>query len=73
MSAVIQEVTLIAPDISCGHCVATVQKALGPLEGVTRVEASAETKHVVVDFDPTRITVDRLEAALDDAGYPVQK
>jgi copper chaperone len=73
MSAVTQEVTLVAPDISCGHCVATVQKALIPLEGVNRVEASVETKHVVVDFDPNRITIDRLEAALDDAGYPVQK
>jgi copper chaperone len=73
MSIATQEVTFVAPDISCGHCVATVQMALSPLEGVNRVEASAETKHVVVDFDPTRITIDRLEAALDDAGYPVQK
>jgi copper chaperone len=73
MSAVTQEVSLVAPDISCGHCVTTVQRALSPLEGVNRVEASAETKHVVVDFDPTRISIDRLEAALDDAGYPVQK
>jgi len=73
MSAVTQEVTLIAPDISCGHCVATVQKALSLLEGVNRVEASAETKQVIVDFDPSRISLDRLESALDDAGYPVQK
>ena len=73
MSISTQEITFVAPDISCGHCVATVEKALGPLEGVERVEASADTKHVVVDFDPTRISVDRLEAVLDDAGYPVQK
>jgi copper chaperone len=68
-----QEITFVAPDISCGHCVATVQKALSPLDGVERVEASAETKQVLVDFDPARISVDRLESALDDAGYPVQK
>ena len=73
MSSQTQEITFVAQDISCGHCVATVEKALGPLDGVQRVEASAETKHIVVDFDPARITVDRLEAVLDDAGYPVQK
>ncbi|MFL5759811.1 MAG: heavy-metal-associated domain-containing protein [Thermomicrobiales bacterium] len=73
MTAGTQEITLVAPDISCGHCVATVQKALEPLDGVQKVNASAETKQIVVDFDPNRISVDRLEAALDDAGYPVQK
>jgi copper chaperone len=73
MSTSTQEIMFVAPDISCGHCVATVEKALGPLDGVQRVEASADTKQVVVDFDPTLITIDRLESALDDAGYPVQK
>jgi copper chaperone len=73
MSSPTKEITFVAPDISCGHCVATVQKALGPLDGVQRVEANAQTKHVVVDFDPNLISIDRLETALDDAGYPVQK
>jgi copper chaperone len=73
MGSSTQEITFVAPDISCGHCVATVEKTLGPLDGVQRVQASAETKQVVVDFDPARVSVDRLEAVLDDAGYPVQK
>jgi copper chaperone len=73
MSSSTQEITFVAPDISCGHCVATVEKALGPLDGVQQVQANVDTKQVVVDFDPARISVDRLEAAMDDAGYPVQK
>ena len=73
MSARIEQATLTAPDISCGHCVATVKAAVGGLEGVSRVEADATTKRVDVAFDPSRVSLAQIEAALDDAGYPVQK
>lgn len=68
-----EQISLTVPDISCGHCVSTVQQAVGEVPGVESVTASAETKVVDVRFDPAQVTVDRLEAVLDDAGYPVQK
>ncbi len=71
MTANTQEITLTAPDISCGHCVATVQAAVGALDGVERVQADAETKRVEVAFDPARVSQPLIEAALDEAGYPV--
>ncbi len=37
MSSTIERATLTAPDISCSHCVATINKALGALDGVRRV------------------------------------
>ena len=43
-----KETRLKVPDMSCGHCVATVQRALEGLEGVERVEVSLETKGVVI-------------------------
>lgn len=73
MSSTIDQVTLTSPDISCGHCVATVQQAVGALAGVQRVEASAETKQVAVEFDPSRVSVTRIAEVLDEAGYPVQQ
>jgi copper ion binding protein len=73
MSSTLTEVTLTAPDISCGHCVATVKSAVGALAGVASVEASEATKQIDVSFDPNRVSLDQIEAALDDAGYPVQK
>ncbi len=72
MSIALNEVTFVAPDISCGHCVATVQSAVGALSGVARVEANPDTKQVEVSFDPSRVSIDQIEAALDEAGYPVQ-
>ena len=71
MAATIEHVTLTAPDISCGHCVATVKSAVGALAGVASVEADEATKRVEVDFDPSRVSQAQIEAALDEAGYPV--
>ncbi len=73
MSDTFQQVTLTAPDISCGHCVATVKEAVGSLDGVTSVDASEVTKQVAVSYDPTLVSMDRIEGALSEAGYPVQK
>jgi copper chaperone len=72
MSSTIERATLTAPDISCGHCVATVKEAIGGLAGVARVEADTTTKRVDVAFDPERVSLARIEAALDEAGYPAQ-
>jgi copper chaperone CopZ len=68
-----EHVTLIAPDISCGHCVSTVQQALEQHEGVNRVMANAETKFVDVDFDPSLTTVESISDVLKEAGYPVKQ
>ena len=73
MSTTLERITVIAPDISCGHCVATVQEAVGDLAGINTVTANADTKRVEVTFDPSLVSVAEIEAAMDDAGYPVQK
>jgi copper chaperone CopZ len=56
--------------MSCGHCVARVEKALSKLDGVhvNRVDiGSAE-----LDYDPARTPFERIREALDDAGYTAQ-
>ena len=73
MASMVEHVTVTAPDISCGHCVATVKEAVGNLPGVASVEADADSKRVEIDFDPGRVSQVQIEAALDEAGYPVQK
>jgi len=73
MAAMVEHVTVTAPDISCGHCVASVKSAVGALPGVASVEADESTKRVEIDFDSGRVSLAQIEAALDEAGYPVQK
>lgn len=69
----IEHVTLTAPDISCGHCEATVKGAVGALPGVEQVNASADTQKVEVDYDSSRVSRQQIESALAEAGYPVQQ
>jgi copper ion binding protein len=68
----IEHATLTAPDISCGHCVATIKQTLGTLPGISTVDANETTKRVDVGFDPNQVSLTQIEAALDEAGYPVQ-
>ena len=73
MSSTIEQATLTAPDISCGHCVTTINQAVGALDGVRRVETSEQTKQVQVEYDPRRVSLAQIEAVMDEEGYPVQR
>lgn len=66
-----ETITLTAPDMSCGHCEASVQNRLGALEGVSTVKASAQSKHIDLSYDPSKVTLETIKAELDDEGYPV--
>jgi copper chaperone CopZ len=65
-------VTVSVPNISCGHCVHTIQTELAELDGVTKVEASAETKLVTIAYEAPA-TIEAIEALLAEINYPVQK
>ena len=71
MASMMEHVTVTAPDISCAHCVAAVKEAVGVLPGVANVEADPFSKRVEIDFDPGRVSLAQIAAALDEAGYPV--
>lgn len=71
--ATIQEITLAVPDVSCQHCVNTVNGALGTLPGVETASTDIPTKSVSVRYDSDQLSLEEIEAALDEAGYPVAK
>ncbi len=73
MATMLERITLTAPDISCAHCVMTIKEDVGALAGVASVEANEATKQVEISFDPNRVSVAQIEAAMDEAGYPVAK
>lgn len=65
-------ITYNVPNISCGHCVHTIQMELGDLIGVSKVQASQTTRQVTVDFDPPA-TEEQIEATLTEINYPPVK
>ena len=58
--------------MSCQHCVRAVQGAVGALAGVDTVEVSLEKKLVTVAFDPSRVTIPAIKAAIEEQGYTVK-
>ena len=73
MATMMEHITLTAPDISCAHCVMTIKEEVGELPGVASVEANEATKRVEISFDPNRVSLEQIEAVMDEAGYPVAK
>jgi copper chaperone len=63
-------VTYSIPNINCGHCVHTIQSEIVELEGVKEVRASADTKNVVIVFEPPA-TEEKIRALLAEINYPV--
>lgn len=63
-------VTLDVPGMYCEMCPVTVSKALKKVNGVERVKASYETKQAVVTFDDAKTSVEALQKATANAGYP---
>lgn len=64
-----QTKTFKVPNISCGHCVHTVQSEVSELEGVKKVVASADTKLVTVEWEAPQ-TWETIKALLAEINYP---
>ncbi len=62
--------TLSIEGMMCGHCQATVEKALKGVQGVSEVVVSLEDKNAVVTADES-VSADTLKNAIVDAGYEV--
>jgi len=57
------------PNISCHHCVHTIQTEVGELEGVQSVTADAAAKKATVVFDAPA-TEEKIKELLAEINYP---
>jgi copper chaperone len=62
-------ITLKIEGMSCGHCVASVKKALDSVEGVTVEQVAIGT--ATVDYDPAIASAEKIAEAVKEAGYMV--
>ncbi len=58
------------PNISCNHCVHTIQTEVADVAGVKSVVADAPTKAVEIVFDAPA-TEEKIKALLAEINYPV--
>jgi copper chaperone len=62
--------TIKVEGMSCQHCVMSVTKALGQLEGIKNVQVDLAKGEVRFD-NSKEIASNRIEKAIQDAGYEV--
>jgi copper chaperone len=63
-------VTYSVPNISCGHCVHTIQSELSEMDGVSSVKADSNTKMVEITFEPPA-DESLIKSLLAEINYPV--
>jgi copper chaperone len=59
------------PNISCQHCVHTIQRELRDVQGVHDVKADLDTKKVSVTYE-TDQDLPAILQTLDEIGYPAE-
>ncbi|MGE3961988.1 MAG: heavy-metal-associated domain-containing protein [Dehalococcoidia bacterium] len=64
------QVTLFAPDVTCDHCIATIQKAVGTVDGARFLEGDPDSKSFAIEVSQGAI-LDRVAEVLATEGYPL--
>lgn len=65
-----QTKTVKVPSISCGHCVATIEREIANVEGVQTVEAEQLTREVKVSWDPETTDWVVIREAFQEIDHP---
>ncbi len=61
--------TFKVPNISCGHCVMTIEREVGELAGVTSVKAEQATKMVTVNWNEPPASWEAIRSLLTEINY----
>lgn len=67
-----EEKTVHIPVISCGHCVMSIKREVGELEGVNSVEGDENNKMVTIKWD-NPANWEKISDTLKNAGYPAEQ
>lgn len=57
------------PNITCGHCVMTIQRELAEISGVSKVEGDPAAKEITIDWDAPA-TLEKIKSTLREINYP---
>ena len=60
-----------APEIECGCCARSIEKALTKVEGIGAVQVNVEEKSVTVAHDPVLVSIAAILTRLEHAGFSV--
>jgi copper chaperone len=64
-----EEMVVHIPSISCGHCLATIQREIGEIDGVSSVTGDVGTRMVTIRWT-NPASWDTIRETLGDIGFP---
>ena len=68
----LKKTTLRSDEFTCPSCVAKIENKLHSLNGVKIAEVKFSSGRVLVEHDPTKVSVRDLVAAVAEVGYAVK-
>jgi Cu+-exporting ATPase len=66
-----KQLTLPVTGMTCANCVATVERSLKKLGGVTAAVVNLSSERATVEFDPSLVALPQILARVERAGYGV--
>ncbi len=67
-----EKIVLNVEGMSCNHCVNSVKKAVGAIDGVSSVEVNLDDKTVTIEYDLQKVNIEDIKLAIEDEGYTVK-
>lgn len=55
--------------MTCSGCERTVSRVVGNLQGVTSSNADLKSSTLSVEYDPSKVTIDKIKNAVNGVGY----
>ena len=62
--------TVDVPNITCGHCVTTIEREVGEVAGVRAVKGDPATRRVTISWDPETTDWVVIEETMKEIAYP---
>lgn len=69
----LEQVEYLVPKMVCEGCAQTIQNTLNPIDGILEVKPKVVQKHVVINYEPSKIQESEIRRRLEAAGYRVTK
>ena len=64
-----KEESYLVEGMTCSGCERTIQRVVGNIEGVKSSKADLKSSTVSVEYDPEKVSIDKIRSAVNGVGY----
>ncbi len=68
-----KKIELTIEGMHCPGCAATIEKALVKTAGIHRASVNFTTRKSTIEYDPKKVTVERIKKCVEDIGYKARE